>query len=204
VTDHEDALRLLLDTLPVADLDPGKSRDMGKAALFYATVVGWPVIPIHHPVHHMPSPYNLECSCGGKCDRSRGKHPFTLNGLKNATRDPELIRDWWKRWPLANIAVRTGRVASGGIGFDVIDLDGPRGLASWKEAALDLEVVYESFTPGNRDHEPGRHLYVSAQGTGNRSNLLPGVDTRGDDGYVLVPPSRGMRGTHYAWVVAPA
>jgi putative DNA primase/helicase len=201
---HTDALRLVLDMLPVAELDPGKRPDMGKVALFYAERLGWPVLPIHHPIGKVGAPYGLECSCGGRCDRSRGKHPLTPNGLKDASTDPDVIRAWWARWPLANIAVRTGTIESGGIGFDVIDIDGPRGLASWQQAGIKVDVVHEAFTPGNRDHDPGRHLYVAACGTGNTSNELPGVDTRGDNGYVLAPPSLGMRGTRYAWVVAPA
>lgn len=208
---HEAALRLVLDMLPVAEIDPGKRPHMGKAALFYAERLRWPVIPVHHPVGRAGVPYQLECSCvrppETECGYTPGKHPvgaLARHGLKDATLDPAVIRDWWTRWPLANIAVRTGTLESGGIGYDVIDIDGETGAQSWKQAALELDVRFESFTPGNRKHDPGRHLYIPPMGARNDSNLLPGVDTRGSDGYVLVPPSLGMRGTRYAWVVAPA
>lgn len=210
MSEHDDALRVLLDNLPVAEINPGKTYDMGRAALFYAVKVGWPVLPIHHPVPKATEPFGLDCSCSKAarpCGYTPGKHPIgelVPNGLKNATTDPAVIADWWRRWPHANIAVRTGYREAGGIGFDVLDLDGEIGQQSWRDAAIEVPVIYESFTPGNRDHTPGRHLYVPACGTGNKANELPGVDTRGDDGYVLVPPSRGMRGTRYSWVVAPA
>jgi hypothetical protein len=82
-------------------------------ALRYAAQ-GWSVFPLH-------SPQNGQCSCGRLDCTSPAKHPRTANGLKDATTDPERIREWWKRWPDANIGVVTGR-ASGVVVVDV-DLD---------------------------------------------------------------------------------
>src|SRR3712207_7646159 len=37
-----------------------------------------------------------------------GKHPRTLHGSKDATSDPDVIREWFTRWPDSNLALRTG------------------------------------------------------------------------------------------------
>ncbi|MGH7487948.1 MAG: bifunctional DNA primase/polymerase, partial [bacterium] len=58
---------------------------LATAALEYAAR-GWPVLPI----------------------RPRAKLPLTEHGLHDATTDPELITQWWERWPDANIGIRTG------------------------------------------------------------------------------------------------
>lgn len=46
---------------------------------------GWPMIP---------------CS---------GKRPTLPHGLLEASTDAETVAEWWRRWPSANVAVRTGR-----------------------------------------------------------------------------------------------
>lgn len=44
------------------------------------------------------------CACGrNHDDKEVGKAPLALRGDKDATRDPAIIRDWWERWPDANI-----------------------------------------------------------------------------------------------------
>src|SRR4051812_47190446 len=42
------------------------------------------------------------CACGRPC-RSPGKHPVVKHGVKEATKDPETIRQWFNTWPTANI-----------------------------------------------------------------------------------------------------
>lgn len=48
------------------------------------------------------------CSCGREECGSGGKHPRTKNGVKDATTALEQIRQWWARWPDANIGLATG------------------------------------------------------------------------------------------------
>jgi hypothetical protein len=72
------------------------------AALEYARR-GWPVFPLHTPI-------NGDCSCGNsKYGKTTGKHPRTLNGLKDAATSEAVIREWWCRWPDNNIGLATGR-----------------------------------------------------------------------------------------------
>jgi hypothetical protein len=160
------------------------------AALSYARA-GIPVLPLHTPT-------GAGCSChGSPCDRP-GKHPrwhpeLIPAGLQNASTDPELIRRWWRRWPRANIGLRTGMTV------DVCDVDGDQGL----RALLDLLDDHGFDGPRVRTGSGGWHLYLAATGAGNRVRLLPGVDWRGAGGYVVAPPSLHASGRRYEWARSP-
>jgi len=113
--------------------------------------------------------------------KPRGKEPLT-KWLATATTDPEVIERFWSRWPGANIGLRTG------INFDVLDVDHP-------DAAANLEPVDGPTV----DTEKGRHVYVEPTGAGNKTGLLPHVDWRGVNGYVVAPPSVHPSGSIYRW-----
>lgn len=109
------------------------------------------------------------------------KRPATLNGFYDATTDPAKIREWWGRMPDANVAYPTGRA------FDVLDIDGPTGYESLGQLRADgvlPGIIARATTPR------GVHLYLPVTGDGNSTNLLPGIDFRGDGGFVVAPPSR--------------
>jgi len=91
------------------------------AALRYAAL-GWPVFPVFEAI-------TRDCACGNSECGSPGKHPRTERGFKDATRDPGVIRDWWGRWPAANIGVATGP----GSGLLMIGPDGDEGKADLAE-----------------------------------------------------------------------
>lgn len=156
-----------------------------KAALDYARgCLG--VIPLY-------APKDTGCSCplGPACG-SPGKHPLTKNGLKEASMDDGVIRGWWKRWPAANVGILTGRQS----GLVVLDVD-PRHGGDKSVETLNLPVTVEAITGGG-----GRHLlfaYPAGQEVGNRTGVLPGIDVRGNDGYIVAPPSRHKSGNHYRW-----
>jgi hypothetical protein len=103
------------------------------------------------------------------------------------------IAEWWRRWPLANVAMRTGRAS----GLWVLDVDTYRG-GDVTLAALERE--HGALPPTPRVHTPqgGVHLYfrMPAQNIPSRSDVAPGIDVRADGGYVLVPPSRGLQGPY--------
>jgi hypothetical protein len=125
--------------------------------------------------------------------RCRDKRPATANGLKDATRDPEQIRAWWDLDPNFNVAIATGAVS----GIFVVDADGPD--AERELQRLELPATVEATTAR------GRHLYFkypSALVRNTASKIAPGVDTRGDGGYVLAPPSVHPSGALYRWAGA--
>ena len=106
------------------------------------------------------------------------------------------IRDWFGRWPDANLAIVTGAVS----GLVVIDVDpahgGEDGLDALTREHTALPATVEARTGGG-----GRHLYFAHPGgeMRNRVGLAPGVDLRGDGGYIVAPPSIHPNGRPYRW-----
>lgn len=154
---------------------------------------GWPVLPCH-------TPCTDRCSCGTSECPSPGKHPRTRRGLHDATCDLDVITRWWRRWPAANPAVRTGAAPDGG-GLVVIDIDPHAGGgASFERLTSEhgqLPATLEVHTGSG-----GRHLYFDHPGTpvpNSAGRLGAGIDVRGDGGYVLVPPSQHRSGGTYRW-----
>ncbi|MBT4497333.1 MAG: DUF3987 domain-containing protein [Gemmatimonadetes bacterium] len=143
----------------------------GQAALYYAQKLGWPVFPC----------------------KSRDKAPLSQNGFKNATLDPHIIGIWWKHWPEANIGIPTGS----GSGFDVLDVDdgGEETLAELETDFGRLPNTVEAKTGGG-----GRHiLFVHQEGVANSVKTVPGLDKRGEGGYIIVAPSIHESGREYIW-----
>lgn len=84
-------------------------------------------------------------------------------------------------------------------GLVVVDID-PRhsGEESWQKLIDEHGPL--PLTPTLRTGSGGRHLYFRhpAQGlrVGNRQNMVPGVDLRGDGGYVIGPGSNHVDGDY--------
>lgn len=159
-----------------------------ESALHYARR-DWPVFPLH-------SVTDGRCSCGRECGRNAGKHPRTEHGLRDATTDPDRIRTWWATWPDANLGIPTGART-----FVVLDVDPEKGgdgtLAALGAQHGPLPETVEACTGGG-----GRHLCFQHPGSrlpNSASTLGPGLDTRGDGGYIVAAPSRHRSGRWYEW-----
>jgi hypothetical protein len=96
--------------------------------------------------------------------------------------------------PEANIGVLTGTPS----GVVVTDVDGAEGEQSLDD--LGLANVESLVSHTGR----GRHLFFSHPGGTVRSRVkvAPGLDVRGDGGYVVAPPSLHASGAKYAWANA--
>lgn len=162
--------------------------DLKRAALWYAEH-GWPVVPLHFMK-------DGRCSCGRVRCESPGKHPTTKHGPKDASRNEIQLDHWWNRRPEANIGIRTGV----NTGIVVIDVDprhgGDEALAELVREHGELPATVEALTGGG-----GRHLVFKHPGgtVRNRSNMRPGIDVRGDGGYIVAPPSNHASGGQYRW-----
>jgi len=127
------------------------------------------------------------------------KKPLTTNGFYDATTDEKTIREWWRRWPNAMVGVPTGSVS----GFWVLDLDlddskGKDGIQEWKKISKSHELV---LTRVHRTPRGGEHMlfrYDPERPVGSSTDRVGrGIDTRGDGGYVVIPPSRNSEGREY-------
>src|SRR5262245_60035813 len=128
--------------------------------------------------------------------KARDKAPVTKHGFKDATTDLAVIKGWWEGWPEQNIGIATGERS----GVFVVDVDGEQGEASL-EALCDkhgpLPPTVESLTG------KGRHIWfrypVGVKIGSTAKRLGQGLDTRGNDGYVVAPPSIHPTGKGYRW-----
>ncbi len=160
------------------------------AAIEYARL-GWHVFPLH-------TPGNGRCSCGSSaCGKTAGKHPRTSHGLKDATTSEKVIREWWEKWPDANVGILTGALS----GLVVVDVDpdkgGKKSLAQLERTYGSLPKTVEAMTGGG-----GRHLLFKHPGVKIKCSagiLAPGLDIRADEGYVVAPPSLHLSGRTYTW-----
>jgi hypothetical protein len=101
------------------------------------------------------------------------------------------VRAWWRRWPTGNIGIVTGAVS----GVVVLDVDGRTGEESLKSGQYVLPPTVVSRT-GNGLHFFFKHPRKLVP---TRAGILPGLDVRGDGGYVVVPPSVHASGRRYSW-----
>jgi hypothetical protein len=151
--------------------------NLGTAALAYAYRVGIAVHPI-----------------------APNKAPLSPHGFKDATRDPQQIRDWWRRHPDANIGARCDW-------FFVVDVDPRNGgdiaLKKWLAVHGELPRTWHARTGSGGSHYFFRHdpqldsiPLGSLKGTG--------IDIKGGGrGYVLLAPSVSRKGA-YQWIARPS
>jgi hypothetical protein len=126
---------------------------------------------------------------------ARGKVPLTTNGHLDATADWSQIERWWSRWPHANVAVRTGEPSR----LVTLDVDGEEGADSLSELEHEhglLPCTTSVATPRGGEHYHFRWPGVRIKTT--NGVIAPGLDVKGDGGYVLMPPSRTSHGV-YEW-----
>ena len=137
------------------------------------------------------------CTCGRATCGSPGKHPRIKSWQVKASPDPETIRQWWTRWPSANVCIATGSVS----GVVVLDVDPRHGGDESVKVLQDSHPAF-SETPVSRTGGGGLHFFFQHPGrrVPNKVGLLPGIDIRGDGGFVIAPPSLHVSGEVYKWV----
>jgi hypothetical protein len=170
--------------------------DLLNAALDYAER-GLPVFAIW-PALPSVTGRGFICGCGRlHDDGNAAKHPMPRlapNGFKSATLDKDCIRQWWTSAPNANIGVATGR------GCIVLDIDlrhdGDKTLAVLEQQHGAVPPTWRATTGGG-----GVHLYFTTdvEVRNSAGKIGPGIDIRGDGGYVVAPPSLHISGNRYTW-----
>lgn len=142
------------------------------AALRYASVFGWAVLPI----------------------QPGSKLPASAHGVKDASTDPVQIRAWFEGRPDLNLAVAAGR-ASNLICFDIDPRNG--GDAGWG-AWLAMHGPHDDDGPHQLTAGGGSHYLAAYDPTWRSSKLAQGVDLLSDGRYFLVYPSQ-IGGKKYEW-----
>ncbi|HUM16670.1 MAG TPA: bifunctional DNA primase/polymerase [Candidatus Nitrosotalea sp.] len=152
-----------------------EAKDVLDSALAYARR-GWSVVPVW----------------------PREKRPLIPWAPYQHHRPDEAeIRQWFRRWPSANVGIVTGAVSS----LVVVDVDplhgGDDSLRALEQAHGPLPDTMTAATGGG-----GLHVYLAHPGgrVPNEVGLVAGIDLRGDGGFVVAPPSVHPSGRRYAWL----
>ena len=127
----------------------------------------------------------------------RGQSPLTAHGHHDASRDPDQITAWWRRWPQAMIGAPVPE------SLLVIDVD-PRNGGSIAEPESLTGPLPATLTAWSGRNDGGRHLYYMRPASPTTSTRLPeGIDLK-TNGYCIVPPSmHPATGMPYRWQEHP-
>lgn len=160
------------------------------AALDYARQ-GWKLMPCHTPINGV-----CDCFAGEKCT-SPGKHPWTKNGLSDATSDELQIRRWWREHPIANIGLTVKD------GFAVVDVDGEWGRRRMLEKDWQLPVtsVQSSGRGAHYVYRVKNRVHPRILFRESSKGAHDGVDLRGPGSYIMAAPSLHDSGRVYEWSV---
>lgn len=159
--------------------DSPKVRELGLgvAAIRYA-YHGFAVLPLER---------------GGK--KPHRMLPLNPGGVHNATTEMGRIISWWTRDPAANVGVACGQVSELVVlDLDVkADADGVDSITRFMHGIEPPDVNRRLAlppAPHARTPSGGWHLWMRyPQSFAERPGILPGVDIKGDGGYVVAPPS---------------
>jgi len=181
-----------------------------EAAIAYARDQKFAVIP----VRWIEPDGSCSCHRGAECP-SPGKHPVHDEWPSHATTDPLEVAHWWRPapdglatewWPKANIGIVTGRKSN----VWVLDVDeyngGDNRLAGFvhRHGALPETRVHSTGSGGV--HYFWRHPGFTVRNNA-RTVLGQGLDLRGENGFVVAPPSVSAKGPYTlneAHDIAPA
>jgi hypothetical protein len=128
------------------------------------------------------------------------KKPACTHGCKDATTDTITIQTWWQENPRYNIGIATGATSE----IFVVDIDGD-GVDDGEDELNRLTKQHgELLSTVEVITARGRHLWFKHPNVPVRNSagkIAPGIDVRGDGGYVLAPPSVHPSGKRYCWSV---
>lgn len=133
----------------------------------------------------------------------KAKKPACKHGLKDGTTDTTAVAALFTSEDF-NVGCATGRRDDGKY-LVVVDVDpGHGGDSSWQELIAKYPEI-DTATSCVETGTGGRHYYYlsDVEIRNSASVLAPGVDIRGEGGYVVLPPSRHPNGNKYRWLKAP-
>ncbi len=129
------------------------------------------------------------------------KYPIMKNWPEEATTDLQTIKEWWTRYPDANIGMVTGERSGGVV---VVDLDehpeeGKYGLEIWRD--FQQKNGYFPQTLESQTGSGGRHIFFRIDHNAKRMQHLynSSVDFQADGALIVLPPSIHPNGYPYFW-----
>jgi hypothetical protein len=127
----------------------------------------------------------------------RGKQPLISDWRRRASSDPEAILSWARRHPRCNWGLACGAES----GIWVLDIDGESGTENLQDLLEQHGTQWTQTITAQTGN--GMHFYFAypteASIRNSASKLAAGLDTRGDGGYCIVPPSIHPTGATYRW-----
>jgi hypothetical protein len=152
-------------------LEPASPTTTLEWARYYAAM-GWSVVPVRR----------------GEKNPAVAWAPYQQRRATDAE-----LRSWFSTGEMG-IGIITGAISN----IFVVDFDGEEGAATHARLAPQLGLAPASLTGGGGMHllfrHPGRRVPT-------RTALAPGMDIRGDGGFIVAPPSLHASGRPYAWDV---
>lgn len=123
-------------------------------------------------------------------EEDKGKKPLVKwEEFQSRIGSQDEIKAWWVKYPKAMIGVVCGKVSN----LISIDADTPEAVEKMEELLPDSLLVPTVQTPRG-----GRHYdFQYSDGIRNSNNGL--LHTRGEGGYIIVPPSCRSDGKAYTW-----
>jgi hypothetical protein len=117
------------------------------------------------------------------------KRPTTPHGFLDASADPVVLRELWANYAGPLVGVRTGLSS----GIDVLDLDRkhPEALVWWFSHRDRLPLTRVHRTRSGGLHLIFRHVPDVRCSAGR---IAPGIDVRGDGGYIIWWPGTARSG----------
>jgi len=155
-----------------------------RAALRYAER-GWHVFPLGPRKQPLGLCRTCRDDCPGRDDCTCPT--TTCHGLYAATKDPNQITTWFTDNPSWQLAIRTGSVS----GLVVLDVDGDTGTQTLGQLERQHGVLPGTVLQGSGSGRSFHMLYAHPGGIvrNSASRLGPGLDVRGDGGYIVAAPS---------------
>jgi predicted P-loop ATPase len=192
------------------EIDPSTSKLDQALALFHAG--------LHLILNHSPKfanelePRLIGCSCGNPGCQSAGKHPVVTAWQKSIFRDESQVRAGLERKPEANLGVVGGRQRNGAY-LAIIDVDDLERLKKIEAAVGELPETVTTrsgrglhyFYAVPKGIDVTRFKNVTGLRLEGEEKPVSGVDFKGENGQVVLPPSIHSSGAVYKWLsVGPA
>jgi hypothetical protein len=125
----------------------------------------------------------------------KNKKPFfQWSDYQRGKATAEEIKSWWGKWPHAMIGIVTGQIS----GLFVVDCDSQEGFDAVQELLPDSLDIPTARTPRG-----GWHFYFQYPTDSSltvQAGIMPGVDIRGEGGYIIAAPSMNGNGKGYEWL----